>query len=105
MIFLAQLHFQRFDRTQRVGDKGGGIGAPLDNVDFLIVQLAYNVIDARTTYPDTRTDRIKSLLASNYCYFRAATRLTCDRFDLDGTLVNFRNFRFKQTTYQIAMCA
>src|SRR5450755_283151 len=46
MIGLAQFHLERLHRTERVRDEGSLIGTPLDDVNFFIVQLAYNIIDA-----------------------------------------------------------
>src|SRR5581483_945816 len=56
MIRIAKFHLERLHWTERVSHKGSGFGAPLDDIDFLIVQFVHNVIDARSTNADARTD-------------------------------------------------
>jgi len=53
MVGFAQLYLERFYRAERVGHEGGRIRAPLNDVDLLVVQLVYDVIDTRTAYADT----------------------------------------------------
>ena len=58
MVKIAQFNFERFNRAKRVGYKGRRVGAPLDDVNLLIVEFMHNVVDASAAHANARANRV-----------------------------------------------
>src|SRR5579883_1050732 len=105
VIRFAQFHLQWLHRTERVGDEGSRVWTPLDDVDFLVVEFAHNIVDTRAAHPNAGTDGVKPFLAGDNRHFGAAARLAGDGFDLNRSLVDFRYFRLEEAAHEVAMGA
>src|SRR6266536_1546904 len=105
MIGFAQLRLKRLHRAERVRDEGRLVRTPLDDVNFFVVQFAYDIVDARPAHPHARTNRIEALLAGDNGNLRAAPWLARNGLDLYSAVVDLWNFGFEQAPQQMAMCA
>src|SRR5450759_326822 len=55
MVDFAQLYFERFYRTKRVGHKGSRVSTPLDNVYLLVIEFVYDAVSyTHLTLPTNR---------------------------------------------------
>src|SRR6476661_7635426 len=101
-------HFRKIDATYPSGADGfgninHGILIPLNNVNFLVVEFLDNRLNTDTFDPYTRADRINTSLGRHNGDFGTGTRLTCNRTDLNHTVINFRNLVLEQTSQKVAM--
>src|SRR5439155_838421 len=72
------------------------MGIPADNIHFLVVQLANNILHPLPTQTDARTDRIDFFIACPNGEFGAEPGLAGDPFDFDGAVIDFRNFELEE---------
>ena len=87
-------------RAQRLGDEGGGVLGPFDDVDLLAAQLGHDGLDAGAALADCGPDRIQARLARRDGDLGAAAGLARDRLDLDRSGVDLRHFQLEQTAQE-----
>ena len=61
-VFLEHDVRDVFHRAERVRDKPLRVGAPLDNVDALAVELLHHHLNAAAPHPNARPDRVDAIL-------------------------------------------
>ena len=64
-------------RSQSSDNELRRIFRPQDDIDAFTAQFTGNGLNAGTAHADTGTDRINSLVAGEYRYFRTNARVTC----------------------------
>ena len=73
---------------------------PLNDVDLLAAQLADDGLDARALHADAGADRIDIALARSYGDLGAFAGFARDAPDLNGAVVDFRNFGLEEVLNQ-----
>ena len=99
-LFLAWNNSQHFCRRQCVFNQFADIFAPLKDIDFFAMQLINDYLHTLSALTDARTDRVNIFIMRIYGHLSAFSRFTGNCLDLDDSLINFRNFFFKQTFYK-----
>src|SRR5579884_527127 len=105
VVGFAQFHLKWLHRAERVGDEGGRVWTPLDDIDFLVVEFAHDIVDARAAHSHAGANGIKPFLARDNRHFGATARLARDGLDLNRPLVDLRYFRLEEAAHEVAMGA
>src|SRR2546423_7776631 len=95
-------HFRRFERLENELLR---VGAPPDNVDFLVVQFADDIFHPRAAHTDTGADRIDLFVRAGDRDLGPVTRFAGDPANLDGSVVNLADFELKEAPDEIRMAA
>src|SRR5690625_1734869 len=69
----------------------------VDDIDILVLKFTDDGVDPHTLHPDTRSDRNYPLIMGDHGNFRAVTRFSCNSYNVDDSVKNFRNLIFKQS--------
>ena len=88
-------------RADRFRNVHGLVWIPLNDIDFLVMQLADNGLDAHALDADARAHGIDPLLHGSHSHFGPLTRFAGDRADLHHPMINFWNFVFQQPAQEI----
>src|SRR5574341_369651 len=86
-------------------DKDRLIRAPLDDIDFLAVELLDNALNTHTAHADARANRVRTLLNGRHCHLRSCARLAGDALNLNRAIVDLGHFIFEQPAQHAAVCA
>src|SRR5262249_35065391 len=74
---------------------------PLDDVDFLTLQLADNCLHALPAHADAGADRIDRRIPGNDRDLRARARIAGHRLDLHDAVVDFRHLLREQLRHRL----
>ncbi len=90
-------HLVNFGWGQCVGGENGRLIGPFNNVNLLTTQFTNDGLHPRTFHTNASTDRIDVALVGHHGNLRSFARLTHSRFDYYRTVVDLRNFHFKES--------
>ena len=102
---LVEHDLDHLGRRQRVDDERGRVRRPLDDVDFLALQLVHHRLHATAAHADAGPDRIDGGIARHDRDLGAAARIARHRFDGDDALVNLGDFLREQLGHELGMRA
>ena len=90
---------------ERLGHERADVVAPANDVHFLVVQLADDILDPGTAQTDAGTDRIDFFVGAVDRDLGAVSSLASERADFDGAVGDFADLRLKEAAHKIRMAA
>ena len=105
LVGLVDLDRLDLGRLERLDHKFFRIVAPFDDVDFLVVELAHDIFDARTAHTDTRADRIDLAVHAGHRDLGAHAGFPGNTFELHRAVGDLAHFQLEQFADEIRMTA
>ena len=96
------LYLCRFERFENIFLR---IGAPANDVDLFVVQLAHDVFHARAAHADARADWIDFRVVAEHCDLGAITGFARNAANLDRAVGDLAYLELEQSPNEIRMAA
>ena len=92
LVFLVDMDFLHFGRSQSLCDELGDIIPPLDDIDFLASKLVHDLTHSRTSRSDAGTLGVHVWIVGYHSDLGAMPRLACNADDLDRAICQLGHF-------------
>src|SRR6185436_7908838 len=93
---LSNLECLQLSRSQCVRDEILNLRIPTNDIDFLVVEFAHDILNPLAPQSNTGPDRIHFFVTRVYGEFSSKTWLARDTFDFDGPVVDLRDFQLEK---------
>ena len=105
LVGLVDLDRLDLGRLERLDDEFFGIVAPLDDVDFLVVEFADDVLHPCTAHSDASADRIDFAVTAGHGDLGAHAGLAGNALQLHGSVGDFAHFQLEKLADKVRMAA